>query len=225
MCTSELIVMLTYNDLTVKNAFEIFDQCKNSNAKYWGLKEKGLPKNQMKELFSFMKEKNKCTVLEVVAYSENEGLEGAKLAFDCGCDILMGTVFSDSINEFCLSHNLKYMPFIGDVSERPSVLNGRIDEMIFQAQSYIGKGVFGIDLLGYRFTGNQFELNKKIVEKVSSPICIAGSIDSYQRLDEIKKINPWAFTIGSAFFEKKFGENFSLQIETVLNYVLNPPHK
>ena len=35
----ELIVMLTYNDCTANNAYEIFDKCKNSQAKYWGFKE------------------------------------------------------------------------------------------------------------------------------------------------------------------------------------------
>ena len=47
----ELIVMLTHNDCTVKNAYQIFEQCKNTRAKYWGFKEEGLPKAQMKELF------------------------------------------------------------------------------------------------------------------------------------------------------------------------------
>lgn len=32
-----LIVMLTYNDLTVENAYEIFDKYKDSKAEYWGL--------------------------------------------------------------------------------------------------------------------------------------------------------------------------------------------
>ena len=39
----KLIVMLTYNDLTVENAFEIFDGCKNSRAEFFGAKEKSLP--------------------------------------------------------------------------------------------------------------------------------------------------------------------------------------
>ena len=47
----ELIVMLTYADLTVKNAAEIFEQCKNTKAKYWGFKEIPLPLDEMKELF------------------------------------------------------------------------------------------------------------------------------------------------------------------------------
>lgn len=35
----ELIVMLTHNDLTVENAAEVFETCKNSKAEYWGFKE------------------------------------------------------------------------------------------------------------------------------------------------------------------------------------------
>ena len=70
---SELIVMLTHNDLTVLNAAEIFDQCKNSKAQYWGVKEEPLPLEEMKKLFSYMKACGKTTFLEVVAYSEEEG--------------------------------------------------------------------------------------------------------------------------------------------------------
>jgi len=39
--------------------------------------------------------------LEVVAYTEKECIEGAKMAVECGCDILMGTIFFDSVNELC----------------------------------------------------------------------------------------------------------------------------
>lgn len=38
--SSELIVMLTYDDFTVKNANEIFEACVDSKAKYWGVKIK-----------------------------------------------------------------------------------------------------------------------------------------------------------------------------------------
>ena len=34
-----LIVMLTYKDRTVANAYDIFEQCKNSQAEFWGFKE------------------------------------------------------------------------------------------------------------------------------------------------------------------------------------------
>lgn len=151
---SELIVMLTHNDLTVLNAAEIFDQCKNSKAQYWGFKEEPLPLEEMKKLFSYMKACGKTTFLEVVAYSEEEGLEGAKLAHECCCDILMGTIFSDKINKFCQENKMKYMPFLGNITGRPSVLEGSIDSFIDEANQYLAKGVFGFDLLGYRYSGD-----------------------------------------------------------------------
>ena len=215
-----LIVMLTHNDKTVLNAYDIFEKCKNSKAKFWGFKEEPIPLEEMKRLYSYMKSMGKTTFLEVIAYDEQNGLKGAQMAVECGVDILMGTVFYDSINNFCKENNLKYMPFVGRVSERPSILEGDIDDMIQEANIYISKGAYGIDLLGYRYiSGNPIELNKKIVEKINAPVCIAGSINSYQRLDEIKEANPWSFTIGGAFFENKFGEDFEKQINNVCNYI------
>lgn len=214
-----LIVMLTHNDVTVKNAYEIFEQCKNSKAKFWGFKEKPLPIEEMKKLYDYMKECGKTTVLEVVEYTEEECMKGAQIAVECGCDILMGTLFFDSINEYCKENNLKYMPFVGKVTERPSILEGDIDEMIKEANNYIDKGAYGVDLLGYRYTGDAVELNKKIAEQVKAPVCIAGSINSYKRLDELKDANPWSFTIGGAFFENKFGEDFEEQINKVCEYM------
>lgn len=214
-----LIVMLTHNDETVNNAHEIFEKCKNSDAKFWGFKEKSLPIEQMKNLYKYMKECGKTTFLEVVEYTEKEGLEGAKIALECGCDILMGTVFFDSINEFCKKNNLRYMPFVGKVTERPSILEGEIDEIIKEANEYLKKGVYGFDLLGYRYTGNAVELNERFVMEVNAPVCIAGSVNGYERLDELKNINPWSFTIGSAFFENKFDGSFEEQINKVCEYV------
>lgn len=214
-----LVVMLTHNDKTVDNAYEVFEKCKNSKAKFWGFKEKSLPLEEMKKLYAYMKECGKKTFLEVVEYTEKEGLEGAKMAVECGCDILMGTKYFDSINEFCKENNLKYMPFVGQVVERPSILKGSVDEMINEANEYLKKGVYGFDLLGYRFTGDAAELNSKFVSQVDALVCIAGSINSYKRLDELKNANPWAFTIGGAFFENKFNGNFEEQINKVCEYI------
>jgi len=214
-----LIVMLTHNDETVNNAHEIFEKCKNSDAKFWGFKEKSIPIEQMKNLYKYMKECGKTTFLEVVEYTEKKGLEGAKIALECGCDILMGTMFFDSINEFCKKNNLRYMPFVGNVTERPSILEGEIDEIIKEANEYLKKGVYGFDLLGYRYTGNAVELNERFVLEVNAPVCIAGSVNGYERLDELKNINPWSFTIGSVFFENKFDGSFEEQINKVCEYV------
>lgn len=215
----ELIVMLTWHDYTVENAAEVFEQCKNSKAQFWGFKEHPLPLDEMKAIYDRMRECGKTTFLEVVAYSENEGLEGAKIAAACGCDILMGTKFFDSINDYCREHGIKYMPFVGEVTGRPSVLEGTIEGMIAEARSYIDRGAYGIDLLGYRFTGDAIALNEAFVAGVDAPVCIAGSIDSYARLDEVRRAAPWAFTIGGAFFENKFNGTFAEQVDKVCDYV------
>lgn len=218
----ELIVMLTYNDFTVRNAAEIFEACKDSKAKYWGLKEHPLSREELKKLFARMKECGKTTFLEVVSYTEEEGLEGAKIAVECGCDILMGTTYFDSIHSLCKQHNLRYMPFVGRVEGRPSVLGGEIDDMVAEAKRYLDKGVYGIDLLGYRYTGDYNKLHQAFKQSIDAPVCMAGSIDSYERLGEIKEIGPWAFTIGSAFFDHKFGDSIAEQIDAVCDFI-NPP--
>ena len=62
-------------------------------------------------------------------------------------------------------------------------------------------------------------MNRAIVAGVDAPVCIAGSIDSFERLDEVRKAAPWAFTIGGAFFENKFGDTFAQQVNTVCDYM------
>ena len=215
----KLVVMLTKDDCTVNNAFEIFENCKTSKAEFWGFKEEPLPAEEMKRLFGYMKECGKTTALEVVQYDEKAGLEGARLAHECGCDYLMGTVYFPSIHSYCRENGLKYMPFVGKVSERPSILEGSIDSIISEAKDYAAKGVDGIDLLGYRYTGDMQELNRRLIKEVDILVCVAGSVDSYARLDELLEWAPWSFTVGGAFFDNAFGDGFSEQINTVCEYM------
>lgn len=211
--------MLTYDDFTVMNASEIYDMCRSSKAKYWGFKEQPLPLERMKQLYARMKADGKTTILEVVSYTEEEGLRCAHMAVECGCDVLMGTLYFDSINQYCREHNVRYMPFVGRVEGRPSVLSGTIDDILAEAKRYIDKGVYGVDLLSYRYSGDIEELHRRFREEFPHRLCIAGSIDSFDKLDVVKRISPWAFTIGSAFFDEKFCNGFSNQIDAVCDYV------
>ena len=214
-----LIVMLTHNDHTVANAYTVFEACKHTQARFWGFKEKPLPLAEMKKIYARMKECGKTTFLEVVEYTEQAGLAGARTALECGCDILMGARFFDSINAFCQANGLKYMPFVGGLSGRPTVLSGNIADMVAEARAYEQKGVHGIDLLGYRYTGDAVRLNEELVKNIGIPVCIAGSVNSYRRLDEIKAAAPWAFTIGSAFFDNQFSGSIAEQIDKVCEYM------
>lgn len=200
----ELIVMLTYNDKTVENALELFNRMKDTPVTHWGFKDVGLPPAEMKKVVDSMNAAGKTTYLEVVSLTEAEGLAGAKLAAECGFHILMGTVFFDSINDYLKDKPVKYYPFPGHVHSHPSILDGTIDEIVQHARDMEAKGVDGLDLLTYRYTGDAPKLLREVVKATGVPLVSAGSIDSFDRIAEVRDTGAWGFTIGTAFFEKKF---------------------
>ena len=219
MSRSELIVMLTQNDYTLENAMAIFESCKHTSAKFWGAKEQGVSHEELLRLFAAMKAAGKQTVLEVVAYDEASCLEGAKLAAECGCDCLLGTAYFDSVHSFCREHQMKYLPFVGAISNRPSVLKGSIEEIVEETACVAGKGVDGIDLLGYRYSCDCQALCHAVCRHAAVPVCLAGSINSYARLQEVKTFSPAFFTIGGAFWDHSFGDDLAASIEAVCHYM------
>ena len=203
----EFILMLTYNDSTVKDGLKIFRECKDAPVLHWGFKDVGLPPDEMKTLVHEMKAAGKTTYLEVVSLSEEEGLRGAKIAVDAGFDVLMGTVFFDSILEFLKDKPIQYYPFPGHIHSHPSILDGAIEDIVAHARFLESKGVQGMDLLSYRYVGDAPLLLREVVSATNVPIVSAGSIESYKRLAEVWQAGAWGFTIGSALFEKKFVPN------------------
>ena len=200
----ELIVMLTHHDKTVSDALELFQRAREYPITHWGFKDVGLAPKEMQSLAGTMKAAGKTTYLEVVSLSESEGLQGARLAVDSGFDILMGTVFYPSILEYLRDKPIKYYPFPGHVHSHPSILDGTIAEIVAHARELEEHGVHGLDLLTYRFNGEAGQLLKQVVEATRLPIVSAGSIASFDRIQEVWDAGAWGFTIGSAFFEKKF---------------------
>ena len=200
----EFILMLTYNDSTVKEALQIFRECRNTPVTHWGFKDVGLPPDEMKALVHEMKDAGKTTYLEVVSLSEEEGLRGARIAVEAGFDILMGTVFFDSILEFLKGKPIQYYPFPGHIYGHPSILDGTMEEIVNHACFLESKGVEGMDLLSYRYTGDAPQLLREVVKATHVPIVSAGSIESYKRLAEVWQAGAWGFTIGSALFDRKF---------------------
>lgn len=126
--------MLTHHDVTVKDAGEIFEQCKDLPVKFWGFKNVGLPKDEMKKVAGAMKAAGKTTFLEVVTYDEASCLDGAQTAIDCGFDYLMGTVYYDSVAKLLKENGMAYLPFVGKVSGSPSILEGTNEEIIQNAK-------------------------------------------------------------------------------------------
>lgn len=221
----ELIIMLTNNDITVSNAAEVFEQCKDLPAKKWGFKDVGLPKKEMIELAKKMKEAGKETYIEVVTYTEEGCLEGAKMACECGFDYLTGTLPFESVFKYAKEHNLKYYPFCGEVGGSPVELTGTIESVVESAKECIANGASGIDLTAYRYVdGDSVELTKAVVDAVGADnVCIAGSIGNIERMDAMKEAGVAEYTMGSALFNANFvkGGTFRENLEYVLEYLNN----
>lgn len=200
----KLVVMLTDNDETVKNAKEVFLSCADLDVADWGFKDVGLPLDEMTDLVKTMKEHGKTTYLEVVSLAEEEGLAGARIAVEAGFDCLMGTVYFDSISEFLQGTGVQYYPFCGKVYGHPSILDGTIEEVVENAKLLESKGVDGIDLLSFRYTGDAMKLLAEVVKAVSVPIISAGSIDSFARMAQVEATGAAGLTMGSALFHNKF---------------------
>lgn len=218
----ELIIMLTHNDVTVKNAAEVFESCKDLPATRWGFKDVGLSKVEMIALNRAMKEAGKTTYLEVVTYTEEGCIEGAKLAGECGFDFLTGTVYYPSVDSVLKEYGLKYFPFPGNVGGSPVALTGTIDEIVADAVRLVETGADGVDLTAYRYTdGDPLELARAVGEKVGMDrLTIAGSVGNEERMDEMTRLGCHAYTMGSALFNGNFVKDgtFRENLEYVLNY-------
>ncbi|MBI9108858.1 MAG: hypothetical protein JEZ04_19100 [Spirochaetales bacterium] len=213
-----LIVMLTNNDETVSNALEVFKSCADLPVKFWGFKDIGLPKTEMKSLVENMRSVGKETFLEIVSLSESECLDGAKLAVECGFDYLMGTVYFESVFLYLKKNRKAYFPFCGRIEGHPSILKGTPEEITEDAYVLQQKGVQGVDVLAYRHESDAEKVSELIVERLDIPVVIAGSISSFDRIDVMKRINPWAFTIGTAYFDKKFVKNGTFREQVIASY-------
>ncbi len=194
----EIIIMLTHHDVTVKDAGEIFEQCKDLPVKFWGFKNVGLPKDEMKKVAGAM-----------------------KTAIDCGFDYLMGTVYYDSVAKLLKENGMAYLPFVGKVSGSPSILEGTNEEIIQNAKDLMAKGIKGFDILAYRHVVDGEKLAREFCAAIDAEICIAGSINSFARIDTMFDIGPWTFTMGSALFEKKFVADGSFRdnLKAVADYM------
>lgn len=218
----KIIIMLTHNDKTVPNAIELFEENKDLPIQYWGFKDVGMAPDKMKLLCTKMREAGKISFLEVVSYTEEECMRGAEIAVECGFDYLLGTLYYESVAEYIKKQGLKYCPFAGKVSGSPSILEGTLEEMLAQEAEFAKNGVFGTDLLGYRYTeGDPNILSAEYIKYAKRPVVLAGSIGSEERIKLVKDMNPWTFTMGSALFTENFvgGGSFRENLEYVVDFL------
>jgi NAD(P)H-dependent flavin oxidoreductase YrpB (nitropropane dioxygenase family) len=220
---TEFIFMLTHHDVTIPNALEVFEEIKDTGLKFIGCKDIGLPIEKLQELFRKMKNVDMTTFIEVVSNDEEKHFMGVEKAIRVGADYLIGGMprFTRKTLEYLKEKkaNLKFFPYIGKVIGHPCVLEGSVDEIVNNGVEFGKMGIHGINLLLYRYTGNVNLLLDRAIDTLKIPLIVAGSIDDFEKIGQMKRKNVWAFTIGGAILEKKFApkRNIREQVIAVLN--------
>lgn len=219
---TEFIFMLTHQDVTIPNALEVFEEIKDTGLKFVGCKDIGLPIEKLQELFRKMKNAGMITFLEVVSNDEEKHFMGVEKAIRVGADYLIGGMprFARKTLEYLKEKkaNLKFFPYIGKVIGHPCVLEGSVNEIVNNGVEFEEMGIHGINLLLYRYIGDVNLLLDRTIETLKIPLIVAGSIDNFEKIDQMKRKNVWAFTIGGAILEKKFApaKNIKQQVSAVL---------
>lgn len=216
--------MLTKNDVTIPDAFEVYDQVATAfSAKelpYVGFKNIGHPLDRLRDLGRRIVADGRRLVLEIVGASEETEREAALLAVELGADILIGGTHTDAVLAVIEGTDIGYYPTVGDLATEPGRIHGTVKEITDQARSMIARpGVDGIMLLGYRFVGDASLLIREIGGIPGIRIVNAGSVDSAERISELDDNDYWAFTIGSAVLDRSLPAGDSL--EDQLRWVLD----
>jgi len=201
----EFIFMLTRSDQTVTDALDVYESLRTTDLRYVGFKDVGVPVETLRELAKSIRGDGRAVVLEVVSLSADDELHSVRVGLDLGVDLIMGGTHPDVVLPLLEGSPIRYLPFPGTVIDHPSVLTGSVDEIAAHARELASMpGVYGLDLLAYRHAGDVPALMAAVVAASEGPVVVAGSIDSDERIDEVRASGGWGFTVGGAVFDRCF---------------------
>lgn len=216
---STFIVMLTNNDVTVTECLDVYDEVRDADVEWVGFKDKNAAEDKLRVLVDAIHEDGRKAVLEVVSETAQEELRSLKMALSLGVDMVMGGTNVDQALPLLTGSGLPYYPFPGQVVDHPSVLAGPLEHIVGSARDLsILDGVHGLDLLAYRWNeGHVPDLIAKVVATSEVPVVVAGSIADVSQIATVNSTGAWAFTVGSALFERRFvpGGSLRAQVDAV----------
>jgi hypothetical protein len=207
----EFIFMLTRDDVTVRDAIEVYASLRAVDLGWVGFKDIGQPREVLTELTRRIHDDGRSAVLEVVSIDRGSELASIETGLDIGVDLIMGGTRADDVLPLLRGRQVRYFPFPGRIVGHPSVLAGTPDEIVESAARLSGlPGVDGLDLLAYRHAGDVPALMRRVVAASSGPVVMAGSIDSPERIAAVASAGAWGFTIGSSIFDGSFAPGLSV---------------
>ena len=207
----KLILMLSFNEKTSSDALYYFEQVKDLPIDYFGFEENGLALKQMQILNNKIHEAGFKSFFELADHDEKELSDPLRMVVKMGFDCIIGLNYYQSVRNI-INNKIKYFPFCGKIYKRPAILSGTIEEIVQYAKN-IEDDVDGFNLSAYRYFMPEKvkELIAAVIKSIKVPLICSGSINSFERLNEMIKHGVWGVIVGGAIFENKFVPNSSFR--------------
>jgi 4-hydroxythreonine-4-phosphate dehydrogenase len=213
---AEFLFMLTKDDATVSDCLDVYDQVRDTDLRWVGFKDIGVPIATLRELARRIKADGRNVVLEIVSVDAAAELASVRAGVDLGVDLLMGGTQPDAALPLVKGTAIRYFPFPGQIEGHPSVLKGTLESISQSARELTSRpGVAGLDLLAYRWDGDVPALVSAVVGASSGPIVVAGSIVTSDQIRIVTERGAWGFTIGGAVFDRVLVPGGSLRDQIV----------
>lgn len=202
---TRFVFMLTRDDATVPDAAAICREIAPLDIGVVGFKDVGLAHAGLVEVVDVLRDQGREIALEVVSVARDDELRAIESGLELGVDLLLGGTHVEDALRAIGGASVRYCPFPGQVIGHPSVLEGSLESIVASARSLAATdGVWGLDLLAYRFAGDADALVREAVAAVDVPVIVAGSVAGTDRIASIAAAGAWGFTVGSAAFEGRF---------------------
>jgi hypothetical protein len=200
---TEFVFMLTHDDATVADAYDVLSELTGSGLRYVGFKDIGASEETLRTVAGLAHEAGMEVMLEIVTTDRDEELRSLRNAAAIGVDWVLGGTQPDLGVEVLRDAGVAYCPFPGTIEGHPSVLRGSMPEIVDHARRLSDTdGVDGVDLLAYRHeTVDPIALTRAVVEVVDGPVIVAGSVATLRQIADVRDAGAWGFTIGGAIFD------------------------
>src|ERR687893_1269070 len=194
----EFIFMLTRDDVTLRDARDVYASIAGTGVRHVGCKDVGLPPQELKALMDDIRANGHETWIEVVSETEEATLASARAAAEIRPDHLIGGTLIEPVQEILAGTGVRFWPYVGQIVGHPCLLRGSIEEIVADTRRAADRGVHGINLLAYRYDGDVEALVRAVVGASDLPVICAGSVDSVERIRALDACGAWGFTIGTA---------------------------
>lgn len=196
--------MLTRDDRTIEDALAVLDDAIAVGLRHIGFKDVGATPATLRALTDRIRQAGATSYMEVVSTSRDTALHSAAIAADIGIDRLLGGTEVDATLRILDGSNIDYFPFPGFPQGHPTKLGGTALDVAAQCTSFLKQGCRGADLLAYRATqADPLDLVRAARGALGErgELIVAGSVNSFERIDALRQAGADAFTIGSAIFD------------------------